>query len=54
MTNLQSVEQDGIVAGNIFAKLDDANRGVSVKARRMHTPSSRQQIAMGDLVLDWL
>jgi len=26
MTNLQSVEQDGIVAGNIFAKLDDANR----------------------------
>jgi len=23
---------------------------LSVKARRMHTPSSRQQIAMGDLV----
>ena len=29
MTNLQSVEQDGIVAGNIFAMLDDANRGVN-------------------------
>ena len=29
MTNLQSVEQDGIVAGNIFATLDNANRGVN-------------------------
>jgi len=29
MTNLQSVEQDGIVAGNIFAMLDDANRGIN-------------------------
>jgi len=27
MTNSQSVEQDGIVAGNIFAMLDNANRG---------------------------
>ena len=32
MTNLQSsVEQDGIVAGNIFAMLDDANRGVNTQ-----------------------
>ena len=29
MTNSQSVEQDGIVAGNIFAMLDNANRGVN-------------------------
>jgi len=29
MTNLQSVEEDGIAAGNIFAMLDDANRGVN-------------------------
>ena len=29
MTNSQSVEQDGIVAGNIFAVLDNANRGVN-------------------------
>ena len=29
MTNLQSVEQDGIVAGNIFAMLDNANSGVN-------------------------
>ena len=29
MTDLQSVEQDGIVAGNIFAMLDDANCGVN-------------------------
>jgi len=29
MTNLQSVEQDGVVAGNIFAMLDNANRGVN-------------------------
>jgi len=29
MNNSQSVEQDGIVAGNIFAMLDDANRGVN-------------------------
>ena len=29
MTNSQSVEQDGIVAGNIFAILNNANRGVN-------------------------
>jgi len=29
MTNLQSVEQDGVVAGNIFAMLDNANGGVN-------------------------
>ena len=29
MTNSQFVEQDGIVAGNIFAMLDNANRGVN-------------------------
>jgi len=29
MTNSQSVEQDGIVAGNIFAMLDNTNRGVN-------------------------
>ena len=29
MTNSQSVEQDGIIAGNIFAMLDNANRGVN-------------------------
>jgi len=29
MTNSQSVEQDGIVAGNIFAMLNNANRGVN-------------------------
>ena len=29
MINSQSVEQDEIVAGNIFAMLDNANRGVN-------------------------
>jgi len=29
MINSQSVEQDGIVAGIIFALLDNANRGVN-------------------------
>jgi len=29
MTNSQSVEQDGIEAGNIFIMLDNANRGVN-------------------------
>ena len=29
MTNSQSVEHDGIVAGNISAMLDNANRGVN-------------------------
>jgi len=29
MTNLQSVEQDGVVAGNVFVTLDNANRGVN-------------------------
>jgi len=29
MTNSQSVEQDGIVAENIFAMLDYAKRGVN-------------------------
>jgi len=29
MTNSQSVEQDGIVAGNVFAMLNNANRGVN-------------------------
>jgi len=29
MTNSESVEQDGIVAGNTFAMLDNANRGVN-------------------------
>jgi len=29
MANSQSVEQDGIVAGNIFAMLDNANCGVN-------------------------
>jgi len=29
MTNSQSVEQDGIVAGNIFAMLNNANRGLN-------------------------
>ena len=30
MTNLQSVEQDRVVAGNIFAMLDNANSGVNI------------------------
>jgi len=38
MTNLQSVEQDGIIAGNIFAMLDDANSGVN----RMKLITSQQ------------
>ena len=29
MTNSQSVEEDGIVAGNIFAMLNNANRGLN-------------------------
>ena len=29
MTNLQSVAEDGIVAGNIFTMLDNANREVN-------------------------
>jgi len=29
MANSQYIEQDGIVAGNIFAVLDNANRGVN-------------------------
>jgi len=29
MTNLESVEYDGIIAGNIFAMLDSANSGVN-------------------------
>ena len=29
MTNLQSVKQDEVIVGNIFAMLDNANRGVN-------------------------
>jgi len=29
MTNSQSVEQDGIIAGNIFPMLGNANRGIN-------------------------
>jgi len=35
MTNSQSVEQDGIVAGNIFAMLNSANRGVNRMRKKM-------------------
>jgi len=43
MTDLQSVEQDGVVAGNIFAMLDNANRGVN---RMKLFPSQQSHISI--------
>ena len=56
MTNSQSVEQDGIVAGNIFAMLDNANCGVnrmtfiSLATAHISCHSSKPNLETHDIV----
>jgi len=49
MTNSQSVEQDGIIAGNIFAMLDNANKWEMVSELVCTTHKNAHDLARGQL-----